>query len=298
MTEHQVNVTIRKYLDDIVIILTVALSFVAAIIFSVMMSRGQFFPPTLLAMLLGVSVSALTYRFLGGTDGTKFSVGLLGLGGSAALLLGITLLVGERLKSEFKIYDDSRAYLNEIKALGAGIATRDSQLADAAKEISALEDKIRKLPQTRIELNLDYIKKLNPGDDLIATLKRMVRTGEYPFVDTLKRMPARVAVVGTIGDRATYNICRNTYDDLYRNSDPNSFMRISRSKGEDGEPVSELLDRAGFIDEDICTSSKRQFDVQIGCAAAMRLFSDKVKSCAETASLRGEAITLSALPND
>lgn len=289
---------IKKHLDDIVIIVTVALSFLAAIIFAVMMSHGQFFPPTLLAMLLGISISALTYRFLGGTDGTKFSIGLLGLGGSAALLLGTTWFVGDRLKSEFKIYDDYKSYRNEIDRLKADILERDTRLAETDAKLAVMDEKLRKMPAAQIELSLDYIKKLNPSDDLVGAIRRMVKTGEHPFPETLKTMPARIAIVGTIGDKSVYNICRDTYSKLYEKVDANSFIRISRSKGEDGEPVSEAVDRAGFIDDDICTSSKRQFDVQIGCATALRLFADKVLNCAQTASLRGAPITLSALPNN
>lgn len=289
---------IKRHLDDIVIIVTVALSFLAAIIFAVMMSRGQFFPPTLLAMLLGISVSALTYRFLGGTDGTKFSVGLLGLGGSAALLLGTTWFVGDRLKNEFNIYDDSKSYLNEIDRLKNDVSARDARLVETDKKLELAEEKLRKMPSVQTDLNLEFVKKLEPGNELVAALKRMVRTGEPPFVETLKSMSARIAVVGTIGDRSTYNICRDTYENLYDELPPNSYVRISRSKGADGEPVSETLDRAGFIDRDICTSTSRQFDVQIGCAVAIRLFGDKIRSCAETASLRGASITLSALPNN
>lgn len=287
----------KRRLDDIVIIVTVGLSFISAIVFAVMMSDGKFFPPTLLAILLGISISALTYRFLGGTDGTKFSVGLLGLGGSAALLLGTTWFVGDRLKSEFKIYDEFKSYVEEIKRLEKQLTMREKRQEESDLKISTLEEKIRNVPSMQNEFNLAYVKNLKPGDVLVTSLKHMVRSGESPFNDTLKNMQARIAVVGNIGDRLKYNICRDTYQRIYQDLPSDTHLRFSRSKGADSEPVSETLDRDGFIDDDVCTSSTRQFDAQIGCSVAMRLFADKVVSCAETGILRGATITLSALPS-
>lgn len=289
---------IKKHLDDIVIIVTVALSFLAAIIFAVMMSRGQFFPPTLLAMLLGISVSALTYRFLGGTDGTKFSIGLLGLGGSAALLLGTTWFVGDRLKAEFKIYDDSTSYRNEIAKLTNAVSERDDRVTRHENTIAVLEGKLQKFPAAQTEVSLSAIKKMKPNDELIGAIRRMYKAREYPFVETLKSQPARIAVVGTIGERALYNICRDTHSKLYDGGFSNSWVMVSRSLGANGELASETLDRAGFIGEDICTNAQRQFDIQIGCGTAQKLFADKVTSCAETVGLRGNMLTISALPSD
>ena len=54
-------------------------------------------PPIVVSFLLATGLAALTYRFLGGIEGSSFSIGALKLTGSLAALVGIALVVNSRL---------------------------------------------------------------------------------------------------------------------------------------------------------------------------------------------------------
>lgn len=69
-------------------------------------------PPIITSFLFSTGITALIYRFLGGIQGTSYAVGALKLGGTAACLVGIALLINPYLESELKfrlIKDDVMA---------------------------------------------------------------------------------------------------------------------------------------------------------------------------------------------
>jgi len=58
-------------------------------------------PPILVAVFMGIAVSAIVYRFLGGiSPETAFSVGALKLGGSMAALIGCAWFINVELESQ------------------------------------------------------------------------------------------------------------------------------------------------------------------------------------------------------
>lgn len=176
---------------------------------------------------------------------------------------------------------------------------RDAQIEQEQATVDKLRRQITGMPTAQIELSVAELKKLKPQDDFVGAVRRMVRAGDYPFVDTLNSIETKIAVVASIGDRQLYNICRSKFQELYGEDAPNTHVRISRSAGADGEPERDKLDRAGFIDDDICSKDDRQFDMQIGCGTAMKLFSDKqLASCDDTTKLRGASVTISSLRNE
>lgn len=65
-------------------------------------------PPITTSFLLATGVAALTYRFLGGIQGSSITIGVLKLGGTLAALVGIAMLINHTM-----IAEESQAY--EIK---------------------------------------------------------------------------------------------------------------------------------------------------------------------------------------
>lgn len=291
--------SVSKYLDDIVICVTVALSLVIALFLAYsLVERGANYPPTLISTFLGICVAALTYRFLGGADGNQFSVGLLKLGGSAALLLGTTFFVGERIRSEQNIFENFSSYRQQIGTLKSESDARLGEIEKRDGKIAALEKKLRDAPATETAQTIDDIKKRSPNDPLIQGIKQLVNAQEGPFRQTIRDLQVKVAVVSMPGDQNLYSICGDKFAALYEGADvPNPKILASRSVGPDADSVSQILERRGKIGDDVCASPTRDFDIQIGCATAMELFSDKIASCGEASTIRGQTITIGALPS-
>jgi hypothetical protein len=57
-------------------------------------------PPITASILLATGLAALAYRYLGGVEGSSFSVGALKLTGALAALVGIALLINSKLSSQ------------------------------------------------------------------------------------------------------------------------------------------------------------------------------------------------------
>lgn len=286
-----------KLLDNVVICVTVMLSLILALFFAYsLVERHADYPPTLISIFLGLCVAALTYRFLGGTDGTTFQVGILKLGGSAALLIGTTWFLSERIKAEMNILDTSAGYRTQIEQLAATVSTRGAEVVDRDQKIQQLQTTIEQMPNQAASASIEQIKKMTPNDPLIKAIRRMVDSQEKPFSQTIRDMTVRVAMVAMPGDAALYNICPDTFGQLYKDVDPNTYILVSRSVGADGEEVSDKLDRRGRIDNDICSSPRRDFDLQIGCASARKFFPEVVATCADGPKIRGKTVTIGALP--
>lgn len=277
-----------RLLDDIVIIVAVALGLLISLLLSwLLVQQGAAYPPTLISAFLGIAVAALTYRFLGGTTGTEFSVGVLKLGGSAALLLGTTWFVGDRLREEIRLYSSMDTYRNEITALQTGLDAREA-------ELKRLRDSITGAPTTRA-LTLAEIRKLKPDHPLIRDLRRLVEGQEGPFRQTMRDLVVKVSVVAMGSSSPQFTICGDTLDSLNEGIDvPATQVLLSRTLT-NGTPISIRADRAGRISADFCAGEERTFDIQISCPAAEALFADLISGCAEASQLRGRTVTLGAL---
>jgi hypothetical protein len=210
--------------------------------------------------------------------------------------LGTTFVIGQRIRNELNIFDDSRTYMDKISQitserdkLGQELSQRDQQNAD-------LRTKLENLPEAAAAVTLAQIHKMTPTDPFVKRLRRMVDAQQGPFRQTIKDMEARVALAPMPGNAALYSVCQDTFDKLYEGAEPNSNVLVSRSVGPDNVDTNVQLDRHGRIGLDICQSPKRDFDIQIGCSSAIKLFPDMIKTCAEGAKIRGQRITLGALP--
>lgn len=279
-----------KLIDDIVICVSVALGLLIAVYLSwALVVKGANYPPTLISAFLGIAIAALTYRFLGGSAETQFSMGVLKLGGSAALLLGTTWFVGDRLREEINLFSSMNDYRMQIETYDKERELKDNEIADLRK-------KLLEAPSARGVYTITEIKKMRPDNPFIQSLRRLAEGQEGPFSATLREMPVKVAVVAGSASSPTFAICADTLDRLNEGVDaPNTRVQFSRTLA-DGTPASIAADRVGRIGMDICSSPSRDFDVQVNCPVATKLFSDRIASCAEGASLRGTAVTIGSLP--
>ncbi len=286
-----------KFVDDFVIIVTVALSLAIALFLSYsLVERGANYPPTLITLFLGIVVAALTFRFLGGAQQTEFKIGLLKLGGSAALLLGTTFVIGERIREEMNIFSTSQGYRDRIKNLTAETNVLGQEVAKKDKDLNAALAKIESMPAANVSATVESIAKMSPADPIIKRIRKMMEAQEGPFRQTIREVQLRVALAEMPNDAPLYSICQDSYDQLYDGVEPNSHILVSRSVGLEGVDTSVTVDRRGRIGSDICQSPRRDFDIQIGCYTALKLFADTIKTCADGPKIRGQKITVGALP--
>lgn len=286
-----------KWLADIVICLTVALSLILALFFAYsLVERHADYPPTIVSVFLGLTIAALTYRFLGGVDGTSFQVGVLKLGGSAALLIGTTWFLSERIKTEMNILETTTGYRTQIEQMTKDLAARGQEVASKDSEIRKLQIQIEQIPNQSAVQSIDQIRKLKPSDTLIKSLRRMMEAKDPPFVETVRELDVRVTMVDMPGDAPLYSICPSVFADLYKDAEPNTKILLSRSVGPDGNNISVTVDRRGKINDDVCKSPERNFDLQIGCSTARTLFPEIVHKCADGPAIRGKTLIAGAIP--
>ena len=287
-----------KWLEDVVLIVAIVLGLVIGLYLSyALVVQRENYPPTLITVFLAIGVSALIYRFMGGLVGNEFKVGLLSLGGAAAFFAGMIWFVGDRLRDEVRLYEESANYRSEIDTLEAQREHSRTLLNRQQAEIQRLREVRSTGECPRDQCTIANVRKMQPNDPFVQDIKRLVEGQEPPFRPTLREMTVRIAVVGGLGSNPSFNICRDKLDELNEGVDvPNPTVRFERTL-EDGtnEPV--RARRGGTISSDVCSNEQRDFDVQINCPVALTLFRDKIQSCAEAASLRGATVTIASLPD-
>jgi hypothetical protein len=285
-----------KLLEDVVLSIAIALGLLIGLYLSyALVVQREHYPPTLIAVFLAIGVAALIYRFMGGLAGTTFQAGLMKLGGSAAFFAAMIWFVGDRLRDEVNLYAQARPYLDQIKGLED---ERDRTQAAYDREHQQLE-RLRGTPAggncPAAQCTIADIKKLQPNDPFVVGIKHLVEGQVPPFVPTLREMSVKVAVVAGLGANPSFNICRDTLDKLNEGVEaPNPNVQFSRSL-EDGSTASVTAQRAGKIGDDVCSNGQRDFDVQINCPVALKLFADKLSNCGQAASVRGAAVMIGSL---
>jgi hypothetical protein len=84
--------------DDIVVVVFASIGLGGGVVLALYTNA----PPIITSFLFSTGITALIYRFLGGIQGTSYAVGALKLGGTAACLVGIALLMNPYLESQLK----------------------------------------------------------------------------------------------------------------------------------------------------------------------------------------------------
>lgn len=99
--------------DDVVIIIAFALTLLLAVGACVLwfLSDPIVIPPPVISILLGIAVSSLAYRFLGGIGDASFSMKGLKVGGSSAVLIGVAVWSNSELGKYVPEKDERRTPL-------------------------------------------------------------------------------------------------------------------------------------------------------------------------------------------
>ena len=249
---------------------------VPVILVTIWQFTGKYYPPMLLSILLGIAVAALTYRYLGGSQGSVFSVGALKIVGSAALLIGTAYLANSGLTQQMDVNDS----VNRLRNAESTIST----LASDNKKINAELQKITHdldLERTKnCQIIIEEIEKLAPDTLLGSRLAGMARKRLGPFSEIARESIVRISVAG-VKNQGSFHAC----DDLKLKGE---YVRFVRDAGEQSpsqnDPVSGR--QTGHISLDQCAKSDRKFDIQISCADGWKLFPEHISGCDDAGAVK------------
>lgn len=99
--ETEIKKTIKRLsAEDIVIVVSIVLTLMLAPLLSILwfLDDPVLVPPPIISIFLGIAVSALLYRFLGGVHDASFTVGALKVTGTAAILIFVAGWANSELK--------------------------------------------------------------------------------------------------------------------------------------------------------------------------------------------------------
>ncbi|MCL1123772.1 hypothetical protein [Shewanella surugensis] len=87
--------------EDIVVIIAIVMTLLLAPILTMLwyMKDPILVPPPIIAIFLGIAVSSILYRFLGGVHNASFTIGALKVTGSAAILIFVAWWANDELKT-------------------------------------------------------------------------------------------------------------------------------------------------------------------------------------------------------
>lgn len=285
-----------KFFEDVVLTVTMVLGFAIAVYFSyALVVWQQPYPPTLISMFAGIALGAVIYRFMGGLGESSLGIGAAKLGGSAAFIIFFIYFIGDRLREEVRLYSSTETYREQITELEKQRNNAQAVSDQREQQIDVLNGKLRNAPTAQGTYTIAQIRKLKPGDPFVQTIRRLVQSQAPPFNPVARELVVRAAVVAGTSSEPMFSICQDTLDKLNEGIDaPGTEVQLGRSLA-DGATASVKADRSGKIGQDVCSSEQRDFDVQVNCPAALKLFSDRISSCAEGAVVRGQKITIGTL---
>lgn len=309
-------------IEDVVICLALLLSFSTTLLMAIANeSWGTHFPSSLIAFFAAVGVAALIYRFLGGSEGSEFRMGVLKVTGSAAILFGATWLLGDRIRDESILYRSDKEFRTALAGKGAEItrktillAQTEADLAKATKTNINLTDKVERLEARVADLSaqrstyaIDQVRRMKPDDTFVSSIRRMIANEDEPFGSTLRDMDAKVTLNDAMTNVNVYRICVDTQDALFRGLETQKDRLRLRRNSTDGDTLMVDAVRGGTIKADVTVcpqNGPRTFDIQITCADAVKLFPDRIARCTGLkpvyqpgfTTIRGEKVTLGALP--
>jgi hypothetical protein len=295
-------------IEDVVICLALLLGFSTSLLMAIAnQSWGTSFPPSLIAFFACVSVAALIYRFLGGSGDAQFKMGVLQVTGSAAVLLGGTWLLGDRIGDETVLYRTESQYRPKLEARQQEVTRLRRQNLDLTRRADILEGRVAALGSGKDRYTIEEVRRMAPDDEFVTGIRRMVANEDPPFRDTIRNIPALVTLNDAMIDSHVYRICSDKQEALFAGLETQkNRLRMRRTFGE-GETRTADMERGGLITQEggVCpTDATRTFDIQITCADARTLFPDRIERCAGLKavylpgfnSIRGQRVMLGALP--
>jgi len=221
---------------------------VAMILICAGMVTGRWPPAFPIAVLIGTAVATLTFRYLGGTAPTTFSLGALKLSGSAALLVGVTYFGNQELNKQIpqaQAGNEASTSLSELKGKVERLTTENQKLKT----------------QTDDEALLKRLLKEDPQTPFARQLRDMVDNDQGVFRQTSKTLTSVIKM-----RNGSYQACRNL--GLERRP-----IRVSVPQSDSGSTTSIRLESEGLIDPQFCQDEK-SFKLQISCDAGQSLFPD------------------------
>lgn len=259
--------------DDIVLLVVMAFCITTPVILTSLWAfSDRYYPPMLIAALLGIAIAALTYRYLGGTAGSEFSVGVLKVAGSAALLVGTMYFTNEGLAKQM---DRD----NAPNRLAKAIQERDDarrQIGELNHQLSALKTRLEVVEAEQSEVLISKIRQLEPSSSIGRQIAEMAKSGIGPFSEVIVVHDVNVTVVGYIQGREQFHAC----SDL---EFADKRVRFSRPGDEVGDlPQPAPGRQVGLIAEAVCRGPRR-FDIQLSCADGGRFFPEHITGCADSA---------------
>ncbi len=295
-------------IEDLVICLALLLGFSTSLMLAIANeSWGTHFPSSLIAFFASVSIAALIYRFLGGSGEAQFRMGVLQVTGSAAVMLGATWLLGDRIQMETALFRTDAEYRPQLDSKQAALADAQERNRKLLEQVHDLTERVSDLGTDKAKYSIDQVRRMRSDDPFVTGLRRMVVNEDAPFRQTLADLSARVTLNDAMTDSNVYRICTDTQAKLFDGLDTqNDRLRMRRNYG-DGETRIVDMVRGGTIDPDaqVCGAGPgKTFDIQITCADATKLFPDRITRCNGLKpvyqpgynSIRGERVTLGALP--
>jgi hypothetical protein len=228
---------------------------------------GYWYPPMILAMLLGIAVAALTYRYLGGSAKSEFKVGLLKLTGSAALLIGTAWFANEGLSKQM----ETENLPKKLKAVNAALDAASSERDKLKIRVGEQEATIAGLRSKGDDDLLKTVEAVPPGEKTAQALIVMAKEQRGPFSRTMA-MTLRVTVIGSL-PRGRFFAC----DD--RKLRGATLTLTSKAAAQDGQYPSVTGAQAGSIQVSVCQQANRRFDLQMACEDGLLLFPAHIQSC-------------------
>lgn len=267
--------------DDVVLWIVIAFCLLTSVgLVSVWTFLGHWYPPMLIAMLLGIAVAALTYRYLGGTGGSVFTIGLLKVAGSAALLLGTVWFANQGLSTQMQaddVHNELRKIMLERNSLADEKLKLEQQVASlktsSTNQALYSKEQLEAAQNVANSATVTAILRIRPGTPLAKELIDMARRQRGPFSKSLGTTPLNVTVIG-LSTAGRFNAC----DD----KDFDGKMLVLAhlpAEGSDGEVTTVSGRQVGVIQTAVCLQPNRKFDLQMGCADGRVLFPDDIAGC-------------------
>jgi hypothetical protein len=153
----------KWYIDEIVVAAFAFLGFGGAVFLPLRYNL----PPIVVSFLLATGLAALTYRYLGGIEGTSFAIGALKLTGTLAALVGIAMLINSQLVSQttVQVWYLSGRVVNEKKNTVDKLEDADFTVFPANAHAEQLGDFHVEFIRHTTELadNRSYLSVKHPG---------------------------------------------------------------------------------------------------------------------------------------
>ncbi len=142
-------------------------------------------------------------------------MGVLQLTGSAAILLGATWLLGDRIRLETALYETDAQYRPALDAKQEEVNALKRTRLKLAEERDALQEQVTELSAGKTNYSIDQVRKMRPDNTFVSGIRRMVANEDPPFRETLKEVAALVTLNDAMTAANVYRICTDTQARLF-----------------------------------------------------------------------------------